>query len=114
MRLYAFPAMAALCALARLAPDTGAGTAAAAADAKPPADPKPDDPKLAEVKAAAEPKKVHVIWAMPGHESFAVGSMVRVPADAAETLRATGKARLASKEEVKAFADAKRPVRDFG
>lgn len=46
-----------------------------------------------------------IVWAAPGHAMLAVGVLISVPADEAEALRARGRARFASDEEVEAAGD---------
>ena len=46
-----------------------------------------------------------IVWAAPGHAMLAVGVLVSVPADEAEALRARGRARFASDEEIAAGGD---------
>lgn len=43
-----------------------------------------------------------IVWVEPGHQMMAIGVLVSVPADEAEALRARGRARFASPEEVEA------------
>lgn len=112
MRLIPYASMAALAAFVCRAPsdDLGGGggdaAAAGAATSKPEAaKPEPAAPKT---------KKVHVVWAQPGHGSYAVGMMVRTAPDVAEALRAAGHARPADVAEVRAAADSGRPIVDFG
>ena len=69
---------------------------------------KPGKEKPTKESSARTP---YVIWAAPGHETFAVGAMLRTTPQMAEALRAQGKARQASKEEVAAH---KGVVADFG
>lgn len=46
-----------------------------------------------------------IVWAEPGNQMLAIGVLVSVPADEAEALRARGRARFASPEEVEAGGD---------
>lgn len=91
------------------------------ADQTPPQEPQADpapgavgndpkgDPNPPTKKAAAEKagKKTYIVWVQPGHETLGIGQLVTTSADEAETLRAAGRARLASEAEVKAAKAAK-------
>jgi len=57
----------------------------------------------AEAKAAASNKSVLMIWVQPGHERYFIGQPVEFPAADAEFLRTAGRAREASKAELKAW-----------
>jgi len=117
MRLYASFALAALSALATSAPETGAGSNPAvqppasdpaASDPAKPGD--PQTPKAAEPQAQAQAqaagrstRRTHIVWAAAGHPTFAPGAILSATEDQAEALRAAGRARKASPEEVKAL-----------
>lgn len=57
-----------------------------------------------EAEPQAGPRQA-IVWAAPGHALLAVGMLVSVPADEAEALRARGRARFASDEEIEAAGD---------
>jgi len=117
-RLYASFAMAAVSAIAMLAPETGSGSNPTV---QPPApDPaasepaKPLDPQTSKASKASEPqaqaqaagrssRRTHIVWAAAGHPTFAPGAILTATEDEAEALRAAGRARKASPEEVKAL-----------
>lgn len=116
LRIYT--SMAALTAFAALAADTGAGsssnpalsgdptganpTAGADPAADKPEDKKADDKKPEPPTPARTPKRVHIVWAAAGHPTFAPGALLSATEEQAEALRAAGRARRASAEEVKA------------
>ena len=99
MKLMHTLAGASLAAFATLATDGAAASTQPDPNAAAPKDPPKDPPP------ASEPKKVkgaHIVWAAPGSDEFRIGGLYLVPADMAESLRAAGRARPASDEEVKA------------
>lgn len=65
-------------------------------------------PREAEAKAAASNKAVLLIWVQPGHERYFIGQPVEFPAADAESLRTAGRAREASKAELKAWKAGKK------
>lgn len=105
-RLYAHSSMAALMAAACFAPDAGSASALPADAAAPAA----DTPKAAPGKV----KKVHMVWCGPGHSTYGIGMMVRATPDVADGLRNNGQARIATADEVTAYADRKTEIPDLG
>jgi hypothetical protein len=67
-----------------------------------PAKPDPAKPEAPEPKAA---RSAHIVWCAPGYDAFSIGKVYKGPAAVADALQAAGKARLASKEEVRAAGD---------
>lgn len=122
-----------ICAASDGAPDpnaAGGGSGPAATEpAAPPVEPKPPAnetpaaektaaPKDGKRKAAKEAEpgeggKVTIVWVAPGF-AHSPGTLLNADAEVAENLRAVGRARRASDQEVKAAEAAGTEIPDFG